>query len=218
MKLNNKDIKYFFHGDVSSFANVTMEIENDIFLPDGSYQPIVMSRTIRPQGRELIVDFKDEEDMSNFAMELLKPCVLDLDDGYEYECYLESKAESEEAFGAYTGTYTLHVIKHKPMVILQQDSFIVNGNYECGCIYEITSLETLAEFSIDGYTIHNLKANEPFIIDGIKKLIYYKNKPDISAFDDVDIWKFPKLQPGTHQIVKSNPDVQVTIKYYPVFF
>lgn len=218
MKLNNKDIKTMYHGDVSSFANVTMEIENNIFLPDGSYQPIMMSKTIRPQTRDLIVDFKKEEDMSNFAIELLNPFILDLEDGYEYECYLVGKSESEEAYGSYSGTYTLQVIKHKPMVIVQKDTFVVNGNYECGCVYEITSLETLEQFTIDGYTIRNLKANEPFILDGIKKLIYYKNTPDLSSFDDVDLWKFPKLQPGIHEVKKSNPDIQVMIKYYPVFF
>lgn len=217
MLLSIKDIKNKYHGDIISFAHTTMDIEDAVFLPDGSYQPIMRSRTIRPQTRELLIDFHDEKGMSDFMAAILEPFVLDLDDGYVYECYLKDKSESEEAYGAYTGSYTFSVLKKKVMRTVNEDSFFVQGNYSCNCRYEITSPRNMDTFMIDGYVIHNLQANRTFIIDGVKKLVYYVDTPDISAFDDIELLSFPKLAIGLHTIEKSDSDVQVRVVYEPLF-
>lgn len=48
MKINEKDFKSYFHGDVVSYANTTMEIENEVFFPDGSYVPILNAVNLHP--------------------------------------------------------------------------------------------------------------------------------------------------------------------------
>lgn len=217
MNINNKDFKSHFHGDVVSFALTTMEIENEVYFPDGSFIPILNATILRPQTRELLIDFSDALDMSNFAAELSKPCVIDVDDGYLYEGILVSKSESQEGIRAFTGTYSFQVIKRKSLKIESTETFFVEGNCDCGCIYEITASQEREEVCVDGMTIYGMHANQTIILDGIDKLIYDKEEPSISMFDSIDLLSFPKLIPGLHQMKKSDETIAVVIKYYPIF-
>lgn len=155
--------------------------------------------------------------MSNFAAELLKPCTIDIEDGFIYDGILVSKAESEDGVCAFTGTYTFQVIKRKEMKIETRDTFQVEGNCICGCIYEIHALQALEQVTIDGLTIYHLYDQETLVIDGIDKLIYDKNSPEVSAFDQTNLLNFPKLKPGVHTVQKSDESIEVVIKYYPIF-
>lgn len=217
MKINDKDIKAYFHGDVCRFNDTTMEIENETFLPYGSYLPIIQSTSIKPQVKELVIDFINAEDMSDFAAEIVTPCVIDMEDGYFYECVLTGKQETQDGIQAYSATYTFQVMKRKAMVVETQENFFVEGNCVCGCIYEIKALEEMRDVIVDAIVLHDMKKDQTIIVDGIHKLIYDVTTPDVSAFDQSELTSFPKLKPGSHQVVKNNEHIVMVIKYYPVF-
>lgn len=218
MKINNREFQEF-HASVVRFSPVSMEFSQEILFSEYSYYPIMGEKSMKPQQRELVIDFTSEEDISNFSAEAQKECILDLDDGYRYHCYPSTFGKiSEEAYGAYTGTYAFYTLKQKPLVTEVLTNSIVNqGNIETNLIYEITSEKAVDDFQIGDIRIMNLPANKTIIIDGIDKRIYYQDIPDVSAFDSVVLSRFPVLSEGINEITKSDPDVQVIVKYYPTF-
>lgn len=218
MKINDHDFKEY-HASVVRFAPVSMEFTQDILFSEYSYYPIMGGKSMKPQPRELVIDFTSEEDISDFSAEAQKECILDLDDGYRYHCYPSSFGKiSEEAYGAYTGVYAFYTLKQKPLVAeILMNSILNQGNIETNMIYEITSEKAIDELCVGEIRILNLSANKTLIIDGIDKRIYYQDAPNVSAFDDVIISRFPVLSEGLNEIKKSDSNVQVIVKYYPTF-
>lgn len=218
MRINNHDFKEY-HASVVRFSPVSMEFSQEILFSEYSYYPIMGGKSMKPQQRELVIDFTSEEDISNFSAEAQKECILDLDDGYRYHCYPITFGKiSEEAYGAYTGNYAFYTLKQKPMVIETLTDAILNqGNIETNMIYEITSEKAVNEFHIGDLQVVDLPADKTLIIDGIDKRIYYQDAPDVSAFDSVVLLRFPVLTTGLNELTKSDPDVQVIVKYYPTF-
>lgn len=218
MYINDKKLEEYFHCHVVSFGAATMECIPDVYFADGSYRPILAGNDIKPAQKELILDFVKQEDFSNFAAEVLKPFSLDLEDGYFYECILLSKDEQDDGFQtSYTCTYTMYALKKKALLTHKEGSFMVMGNYEADCMYELRSPKDIALFEVDGMIVRNLKAEVPLIIDGIQKLVYYQNAPDISAMEDIELLAFPKLKIEEHEIKKSDEAVEIIIRYYPMF-
>ena len=217
MKINDKDFKTYFHADVCSFNDITMEIVNETFLPYGSYLPLIQSTRLQPQVKELVLDFTSVEDMSNFAAEIVKPCVIDVEDDYFYDCVLNGKQETQDGVHAYSASYTFEVMKRKELKSESASSFQVEGNCVCGCIYEIHAKCAVDQVCVNDMTLYHMDENTTIVIDGIHKVIYDTRTPDISAFDQSDLTSFPKLSPGIHQVAKNSEQVDVTIKYYPVF-
>lgn len=218
MRINNKEIKDF-SAYVVSFDMNTLGIENNIMLLESSYLPVLREQKLSAQERVLIIDFINQDDISDFTVECCRESILDIDDGYEYVCYLKASPTIQtDGLQAYTVSYPMYVIKRKPMILeILGESVYVQGNVKTNCIYEITSQQDTEVFSIDSYLVKNLKANEALVIDGINKLIYRSSQPDLSAFDDVELISFPNLEPGIHHFIKSDETVQVILKYYPTY-
>lgn len=218
MKINNHDFKEF-HASVVKFSPVSMEYTQNILFSEYSYYPILTGKSMKPQQRELVIDFTSEEDISNFSAEVQKESILDLDDGYLYHCYPASFGKiSEEAYGTYTGNYAFYTLKQKPLVSESLiDSILNQGNIETNLIYEITSEKAVDDIYVGDIHIVNLPAEKTLVIDGIDKRIYYQDTPDISAFDSVLMKRFPVLSAGINEFAKSDPDIQVVVKYYPTF-
>ena len=57
-------------------------------------------------------------------------------------------------------------------------------------------------------TVNNIKGNEKIYIGSGKVLAGGKSK-----IEDVDIWEFPILRPGSNTIKVNREDVNVTVKY-----
>lgn len=219
MNINGKSFLESFRANVVSFVPTTMRINNNIFESDASYLPIQGEQQLRAQERELIVDFTSEEDISNMTVEFQNESTIDIDDGYIYRVWLkENPSISEEAYGFYTVSYHLFVIKQKPMqTISNYKDFTIIGNITTGVILEISATENLDSVKVGDYAIRDLKADDTLIIDGINMLVYYNKTPNISAFDDIDLMHFPKLSPGKQSIDCSSDKVSVVIKYYPTY-
>lgn len=218
MKINNKEFNDFNAKVISFFAS-TMEINNNLQLLKSSYNPISGARKLSVSERNLVIDFINEDDISNFTVEIMKESVIDIEDEYIYKTWLKkSPVIIQDGYQAYTATYNLYVIKQKPMIILDnQLAFEVLGNIASEVIIELTTSRPVTKFEINDYTINNLKANDTFVIDGINKLVYYSSNPEVSVFDDIDLTEFPKFESGYNEINISDDTVNVVLKYRPTF-
>lgn len=218
MNINGKDFKQY-NASVVSFNTKTLGIENNILISESNLIPLLGEQKLTAQERDLVIDFISEDDISNFTVECCKESVVYLDDGYRYLCYLNSTPDIQtDGYQAFTATYPMLVIKQKDlMTVNPSKSFIVQGNVNCGCIYEISASVNVSNIVVDGYKIKSIKAGDTFVIDGIDKLIYCKSDPSTSTFDDVDLTSFPKLLPGKHDFTCNSDKVTTVIKYYPIF-
>ena len=219
MKINNKDIKKTFNADIVSFSPSTLQVENNLVLMDSSYGINLGTQQLKPQMRTLILDFYNEDDMSNFTAEISSSFVLDIDDSYIYWCYLkDTPVIKEDMYESYTYSANVYVIKQKEMSIVSvTDNIDIRGNTYAEAVIELSSRKQIETYTINEFTINNLKANDILIIDGIDKLVFYASNPDVSVFDDTNIVSFPKFKPGINDITVSDNSVNVVIKYYPTY-
>ncbi len=219
MKINNKDIKNTFNADVVSFSPSTMQIENNIVTMDSSYNVNLGTQQLKPQIRTLVLDFHNEDDMSNFTSEISSSFVLDIEDSYIYWCYVkDTPAISEDMYEAYTYSVNVYATKQRDMITETVTNEVnIKGNIYCEAVIELTSTKKLETYTINEITVKNLKANDTLVIDGIEKKVFYASDPDTSVFDDTDIFSFPKLYPGVNDITVSDSSVAVVIKYYPTY-
>lgn len=219
MKVNNKDIKKTFNADVVSFSPSTMQINNNLVTMDSSYSVNLGVQQLKPQTRKLILDFYNEDDMSDFTAEISSSFVLDIDDGYTYWCHTKDSPDiSEDMYESYTYSVSVYTIKQKDIVIETVSNTInIQGNIYTEAVIELTSKNELASYTINGITVNKLKADDTFVIDGIDKKVFYSSNPDISVFDDTDLVSFPKFYPGENGIAVSDANVEVVIKYYPTY-
>lgn len=219
MKVNSKDIKKEFNADVVSFSPSTMQIDNNIITMDSSYGINLGVQQLKPQIRKLVLDFYNEDDISNFTAEISSSFVLDIEDGYIYWCYTKSEPKiDEDMYESYTYGVDVYAIKQKNIVTETVTSTIdIQGNVYTEAIIELTSKNKLTSFTINEITIVDLKANDTLVIDGIHKKVFYTSDPDVSAFDETNLVSFPKFNPGVNDITVSDTGVEVVIKYYPTY-
>lgn len=220
MKVNDIDIKENFNGDVVSFSPASMQIENNIVLMDSSYNAVLGEQQLKPQERTLVIDFYKEDDISNFISEISSSFILDIEDGYIYQCFTkDTPGIEQEGVQSFTFSLNVYVLKRKllQMISFKGNKTIANlGNCMSEAIFKLSSTSAIADFKINDITCE-LKANDPLIIDGIDKKVYYESNPDVSAFDSTNIVVFPKLQKGENDITVSDSSVDVTVSYYPTF-
>lgn len=218
MKINNTNIDTF-SARVISFSPSTLSIDNNLILPESNYNVISGKQVLSAQSRTLVIDIRSEEDISNLTALIKDQFTLDLDDGYFFKCYTKKAPYiTEEAYQFYTYYLDVYCVKQKAKVTKTNVlSFIVEGNIYADCTYRITSTSLLESFTINAMTISNLAANDTLVIDGIAKKIYYASNPDTSAFDDVDLEEFPKLDPGQTTITLSDETVDLVVEYWPTY-
>lgn len=220
MKVNNLDIKNNFNADVVKFEPSIMEIENNIIEMDSSYNVLLGIQQLKPQIRTLIMDFYNEDDISNFTAEISSSFRLDIDDGYIYRCFVRSTPSiTQEGICAFTYKVNVYALKRKELrtIHFNGNAVITNiGNCISDAVVKLSSNNAIECFVINDITC-NLSANDTLIIDGIDKKIYYESNPEISAFDSVSMVSFPKLKRGENDIMVSDDSVDITLSYYPVF-
>lgn len=220
MKVNDINIKENFNGDIVSFSPASMQIENNIIEMDSSYNVVLGEQQLKPQERTLVIDFYREDDISDFISEISSSFILDIEDGYIYQCFTkDTPGIAQEGVQAFTFSLNVYVLKRKPLqtISFKGNKTITNlGNCVSEAIFKLSSTSGIADFTINDITCE-LKANDPLIIDGIDKKVYYESSPDVSVFDSANIVVFPKLQKGANDITVSDTTVDVTISYYPTF-
>lgn len=93
----------------------------------------------------------------------------------------------------------------------------VTGNVETPATLEITpSIDTI-DLTLEGLTdepivIRNLKAGKKIVIkEGLT------TEAGVNKFNDIDMWEFPLLHPGANTITVSKSNVDISIKYNPMY-
>ena len=88
----------------------------------------------------------------------------------------------------------------------------INSPKPCYANLEISSntavISCIVKVNETEITVKNIKANETIYIGKGKVLAGDKSK-----IEDVDIWEFPILKPGSNKISVNRSDVNVTVKY-----
>ena len=218
MKINNKSFEQF-RASVVRFAPASLVIDNHITIPESGYIPIQGLRTLEAPKRELVIDFVNEADVSDFTVEIMNESILDLEDGFFYRVWLsEQPVITQEGVHAFTATYGLYTIKQKEdIVIANMKEYSIEGNVESGLRLELTALEDVEHFVWNDIEVKHLKGQDTLVIDGRDKLIYYTSDPSKSAFDSVVLTAFPKAIPGTHSIDTTHEDVAYKMIYAPTY-
>lgn len=211
MKINNKAIKGIF----MSFKYASSEITSNILNIGMSH--IDMGIEITPSIRQLEISFENKLDISEFISIVTKPFSLDIEDGFSYDCIIYS-TPSITMYTENQGTVNvlLSTICKGEMIAETGLNFTVLGNYDTECIIEVTSKIDIDEFTINNYCIKGLQAQKTFVIDGIHKLVYYKDTPEISTYDNTNLKYFPKLEIGENKISTSHP-IDLKVSYYPIY-
>lgn len=218
MKLNDTDLD-ILNIKVVSFSPTTLDIENNLILPENNYNVILGKQLLGPQRRNLILHFTQEDDISTITSLVKGYFTLDLDDGYIYKCWAQKQPFiSEEAYQYYTYNLDVYCLKQQSMITKTDVlDFVVYGNIYAEAIVKLTSAALVSSLTFNDMTITDLAAGDTLVIDGIDKVVYYESDPDTSVFDSVDMIDFPKLEPGLNNMTISDETVSFTVSYYPTF-
>lgn len=225
MRVNNKTFEqlkmkvYSFSYQPLSMSSVIYQGDTDLNIVHGGFETVAKQMN-------LICMFKDKLSISKFIQNVTEnvPSIIDIGDCYRYESYYKGSSNpvNEIWNGYYKVTFPFLVIqqsKNQRKMILTslQNKILNNGTYKCPYIIEILPTLNLASFTVADYTVHNLKVNDKFVIDGVNKKVYDSSG---NRFDDVEFSnnKFPFLNTGMNVInISRTTNVKVVIKYREVF-
>lgn len=165
-------------------------------------------------------------EMSEFMANFTTACVLELD-GYKgkYRGFLT------------TDDFEQTITKKRYKINLEFDGYFYDdeitvtfdgqtsglfymvGSRETPCIVEVYAKSALSDYAIGGFgdddiVIETLAAGKTIIIDGTKGIVLLD---DASAFDKVDLWKFPSIKYGGTPLTFSNNRARVTVRYHPMW-
>ncbi|MBC8630261.1 hypothetical protein H8697_00865 [[Eubacterium] tenue] len=91
-------------------------------------------------------------------------------------------------------------------------SLIINSPKSCYANLELrantNAISCIVKINDTEITVRNIKGNETIYIGSGKVVAGGKSK-----INDVDIWEFPKLNPGVNNISINREDVSLTVKY-----
>lgn len=177
--------------------------------------------SITPKQKTLKLVFESEKDMSFFVSLVLKSVLID-NDSYLYDGKLtEKNSLSYKHIGGdiYELSVTMLVIKKSPLVKMSLENgknlVVVNGTFECPCVYKITALENCESVNVGGHVIKNLVKGKRYILDGIKKKVQCDQ--DNNMLNVVlKSGHFPYLEVGLNAIEVSGP-IEVSIEFYPIW-
>lgn len=145
-----------------------------------------------------------------------KECIFYRDNLY-YEVEIADSVEPEILNpGAYILTINYNVLdvyeSEKSITTNTSKTITINSPKPCYANLEILANTNVTEAVISindtDITVNNIKGNETISIGSGKVLAGGKSK-----IEDVDIWEFPILRPGSNTIKVNREDVNVTVKY-----
>lgn len=224
MRVNNRTFEQFGM-KVYSFSYQPLSMSSIVYLGDVDLSVVHGGFETSAKQMNLICLFKDKLNISKFIQNITEniPSVIDIDDCYRYESYY--KGASTPVTEIWNGWYKVTL----PFLVIQQskgvrrielkslqNKILNSGTYKCPCIIEIIPSED-TDITVGDYVIHNLIANQKFVIDGNKKKVYDSSG---NRFSDVEFLnnKFPFLNTGMNIINLSTVEnVKVVIKYREVF-
>ena len=215
MRINEKRLE-MYGGIFVSFTYIPPALSRT--LQSNDYRHLMISESIEPKLMNLVIVFENDDDPGRFLQELRKRSVIDIEDGYRYDCILSGQPEVKH-LGAcnYEISYPLSAIKkgsERRFELTRTENMVtIKGSYKAGIRYEIIPHYN-GEITVGGYTIHNIHTGKQIILDGDNMLIMEDGK---NKYSDAMFTKFPSLEPGDHIITVSNTNADVVMYYSPVY-
>lgn len=225
MRVNNKTFEQFGM-KVYSFSYQPLSMSSIIYLGDIDLNIVHGGFETSAKQMKLICLFRDKLNISKFIQNITEnvPSIIDIGDCYQYKSYYKGSSNpvTEIWNGWYKVTFPFLVIQQSKTVRKiklrsGRNNILNSGTYKCPYIIEILPNNEMEAFTVGDYTVHNLRANQKFVINGVTKKVYDQNG---NRFSDVEFRnnKFPFLNTGINTIdVSETADVKVMIKYREVF-
>lgn len=100
-----------------------------------------------------------------------------------------------------------------------KESFYMVGTRETPCILEVYAKSALNNYRITGFgqdeiIVEKLEAGKTVVIDGKDGLVTMDGK---NAFENVDLWEFPKLKAEETALTFSDTKAKITVRYTPMW-
>lgn len=177
---------------------------------------------------DLTINYEDEDEIllkiSDIVNRSKECCIQFEDSSLMYKCYLTDTRQTRKSSGLYILKIAWIGYCFKGQVVEKFSNILsknieVSGNLNTPIIVEVIPNITMIDLILEGFaedpiTIKNLTQGKKIIIDGEKGKVTCDGK---NKFDDVDLWEFPYLIPGTNTIKLTRKDCEVIIKYNPRF-
>lgn len=185
-----------------------------------SFKTIKIELLFRSSTRDIIL-----KNISNFMTNVIECDIKFRNLSNNFHCYFESAEQKESGLDDWLFV-DLEFIGYEYSDELEIDcsnvfskEIIASGNKKAPIILEITpSIDTIDliinGLSEDPIKIKNLKANKKIILDSFKGTILEETT---NKFGDTDFWEFPFLVPGSNNISFSKNNMQIKIKYKPMW-
>lgn len=155
------------------------------------------------------------KNISKFIEEV-KSCTIEYE-GFLYDLQLKSKDitpdDYENAESVSLEFDVLDMYEAEKSITTKQSTTInINSPKPCYANLELSASTSVISYTVNindtEIVVNNIKGNETVYIGSGKVIAGGKSK-----INDVDIWEFPILNPGTNKIEVNRSDVDLTIKY-----
>ena len=230
MFINNKSIKTFGAKVEKKYIS-SVDIESNIEWLKGNLLPTLLDTEIsfktiniellfRAKNRDLIL-----QNISNFIKETIECDIRFRNLSNNYHCFITNHSQKESEFDDWLFLELEFIgYEYSNEITLDCSNVLtktinVLGNKNTPVILEITPSINAIDLIINGLSedpikIKNLKANNKIIINGADGTTL---EGTTNKFSDIDLWEFPFLCPGENNISFSRNDMQIKIKYKPMW-
>lgn len=230
MKINNIDIKKFGakvekkYISTSSIEVIPEWNKNSKvpYLLDNAvtFKTIKIELLFKASNRDIIL-----KNISDFMTNVIECDIKFRNLSNNYHCYFQSEDQRESGFDDWLFV-DLEFIGYEYSDELEincsnisQKQITALGNKATPVILEIIPAIDTIDLIINGLAedpikIKNLKANKKIIFDSYKGTVLEETT---NKFDDTDFWEFPFLIHGINNISFSKSNMQIKIKYKPMW-
>lgn len=213
------DIEEMYGCKVVDYSVGGVNMTDNYFMPPAGFFPVRYAGKVGMRQINLTLEFKGtpeecEEYVSDFLADCNEGIDLFLPDGLWYRCiYNQDNASARKGKVYAQHTFRLLGVRHDALVtqtLTATRNIIVRGNRVTPCRLTVSGISgTVAVF---GITISGLTGS--VVIDGINGKVTQGN---VNVFGNTDLTDFPKLKPGTNNIVVPS-GCTVKIEYYPLYW
>ena len=227
MKINNVDISTYKAKLMNyNISNASFEINN--MWSNNTLSPFIYDKvSYKYKTLELKLDLlcKDLTELEKMKSKLIKDITIssiDLENSFIYTGFVTGTPSYEFIKeGNEIATITMLVLAEREEIKVtfnkkKNGTFNNKGTAESPCIITITPTIGIVDLNFkinnNNIKIHAIGLNEVVTISEKTITVNGANK-----FNDVDIWEFPHIVPGTNVIELDSQDCVVEIKYKPRF-
>lgn len=238
MKVNGADVKEIYGVEQWNVTPAFSTLKNESEWNEGDLQPMLFESTVgfKKISASIVIRGSNRDDIwkksAEFISKLIKPCEMQFD-GFEHYYYmvLTNASQAEQSLKRWhKATLELQGYEYGAEIAeaTSKRTITINniGNLKAPAIIEIVPLINLVNITISGavknlltdeskdIVIKDLINGQKIIIDGESGLVTQAGE---NKFNDVDMWDFPMLMPGSNTITVDK-DVELAVRYKPRYF